>query len=148
MATSVKQRILDVLEGIKFPGMSRDIVSFGFVDSIEETADGARVSLAITTHSRELAEQVRDEAREALSGLAGAGSIEVELKVLQPPSPAQQAVALDTNLIPEVQHVVAVASGKGAGESPPSRPISRCEWASWATAWACLTPTSTGRRYR
>ena len=113
MATSVKQRILDVLEGIKFPGMSRDIVSFGFVDSIEETADGARVSLAITTHSRELAEQVRDEAREALSGLAGAGSIEVELKVLQPPSPAQQAVALDTNLIPEVQHVVAVASGKG-----------------------------------
>ena len=113
MATSVRQRILDVLEGIKFPGMSRDIVSFGFVDSIEETEAGALVKLAITTQSREAAEKVREEAQQSLSQLADLGAVSVELVVLQPPAPAQQAVALDTNLIPEVQHVVAVASGKG-----------------------------------
>jgi ATP-binding protein involved in chromosome partitioning len=92
--------------------MSRDIVSFGFVDRVDATAERVHVDLVISTHNADAAEAVRGEVERALEEL-GPGLVEVELKLAAPPPSAAQAVSQAPELIPEVQHVVAVASGKG-----------------------------------
>jgi ATP-binding protein involved in chromosome partitioning len=113
MADAREKAVYEALQKIRFPGMSRDIVSFGFVDRVDAGESQVRVKLVITTSRREQAEQVRREAEAALAELPGVSDPVVELEVRQPPSPAQQAVAQSPELIPEIQHVVAVASGKG-----------------------------------
>ena len=109
----MEKEVWDLLKRVKFPGMSRDIVSFGFVDRVEASEEAIRVELAISTQDRSSAEQVRSEVLELLRESYPEAQVDIELRQLVPPSPAQQAVVQDPALIPEVQHVVAVASGKG-----------------------------------
>jgi len=113
MQSELEKQVWEALKGVRFPGMSRDIVSFGFVDGVAVDGGVATVDLAIVTQSRETAVQVRDDVERALSTIGELSSVEVRLKVGAPPSPAQQAIAQDANMIPGVRHVVAVASGKG-----------------------------------
>jgi ATP-binding protein involved in chromosome partitioning len=115
----LEDRIWQALKTVKFPGMSRDIVSFGFVESV--SADGGRVGIVLqmTTHNEEAVARVRDEVERAAAAVEGVGSVEVELKVARPQARgagtggAQRAVSQDAQLLPDVKHVVAVASGKG-----------------------------------
>jgi ATP-binding protein involved in chromosome partitioning len=117
MAHEIEQQIWDLLRGIRFPGMSRDIVSFGFVDRVAVDEGGeARVDLAIVTQNAEAAQKVRGEVEAAVAALPGIRRATVELKLSVPPprsESAQQAISRDPRLIPGVSHVVAVASGKG-----------------------------------
>ena len=92
--------------------MSRDIVSFGFVDRVEVNEGVARVDLAMATHSQEAATQVKQQVEAALAALDEIEAAEVSLAVSQPPS-AQESVSQQPDLIPGVRHVIAVASGKG-----------------------------------
>ncbi len=111
MAEKLVQRVWKILEEVNFPGMSRSIVSFGFVDQVTEKDGKVQVHLAIQTRSRESAEQVQARVEETLAdkGIDAA----VTLAVTVPPSAAQQAVSTNVELIPEVDNVIAVASGKG-----------------------------------
>jgi len=110
---SVENKVWELLQEIQFPGMSRDIVSFGFVDGVELDGDHVRVSLLITSHNPQLAEQVRADVENRLAESGLAGSYEVDLKSSIPTSDVQRSVSQAADLIPQVQHVVAVASGKG-----------------------------------
>jgi ATP-binding protein involved in chromosome partitioning len=115
MANELEGRVWDALRGVRFPGMSRDIVSFGFVQRVEVEGRRARIELEMQTHNAAAAERVREEAQRALQGVEGLDSAEVAIAVKAPPAPQQAlpATAQNVNLIPGVQHVVAVASGKG-----------------------------------
>ncbi len=111
-----EEAVWEVLKGVRFPGMSRDIVSFGFVKQVTVEAGSVRVRLAITTQNRAAAEQVQSDVERAVAGLPGAGRVEVEVEVAAPLSreeAAARAIAPNPALIPEVRSVVAVASGKG-----------------------------------
>ena len=70
-------------------------------------------NFVITSHNPQLAEKVRAEVESTLVESAVAGSYEVVLRSNAPTSAAQQSVSQSPDLIPQVQHVVAVASGKG-----------------------------------
>ena len=50
MATDLESRVWDCLKTITFPGMSRDIVSFGFVDRVAVDDGVVEIGLSITTH--------------------------------------------------------------------------------------------------
>jgi ATP-binding protein involved in chromosome partitioning len=116
MADNLEHRVWEALRAIRFPGMSRDIVSFGFVDRVAVEGGTVQVLLNIVTHNAEAAQQVRHEVQDVVSRLPGASGAAVELRLSVPPTrgeSAQQAIARDPRLIPEVTHVVAVASGKG-----------------------------------
>lgn len=110
---STDNQVWKLLEGIRFPGMSRDIVSFGFVDGVEVRDDHVTVRLLITSHNPQLAETVRSDVEQALADSGIASSYEVVLKAMTPVSESQESVSQSPDLIPQVQHVVAVASGKG-----------------------------------
>ncbi|HTQ80852.1 MAG TPA: P-loop NTPase, partial [Thermoanaerobaculia bacterium] len=96
--------------------MSRDIVSFGFVHQVKVAAGVVRVELQISTQNNQAVEQVKQEIEQQVGALPGVSAVEVALQVTRPPAreeAAQRAIAQDSTLIPEVRHVVAVASGKG-----------------------------------
>ncbi len=113
MSESVEQAIWQALSSVKFPGLSRDIVSFGFVDRVAWADGTATVELVLSTHKTQEAQQLRDEVRRVVEGLEGVDQARVELQLTMPTSAAQQATARNPQLIPGVRNVVAVASGKG-----------------------------------
>jgi ATP-binding protein involved in chromosome partitioning len=116
MASELETRIWEALKTIQYPGMSRDIVSFGFVKQVAVDAGAVRVELSMSTHNPEAAGKVRRHVEEALAGLPDVGSVEVTMDVNRPAGPepgAPRAIAQNPDLIPGVRHVVAVASGKG-----------------------------------
>ncbi len=116
MESPLEARVWDALKAVRFPGMSRDIVSFGFVKAVAVRGDAIEVRLEVTTRDAGAADRVRGEVEKALGALAGAGSISVELsvpKALSREESAAQAIARNPALLPGVKAVVAVASGKG-----------------------------------
>jgi len=116
LSRELESQVWEVLKSIRFPGMSRDIVSFGFVRGVTVEGGEVTVGLEITTREPAAAESVRAEVERAVSGLAGATAVKVDLRIPQPPSreeSAAKAIARNPELLPEVRAVVAVASGKG-----------------------------------
>jgi ATP-binding protein involved in chromosome partitioning len=113
MAAEQEKKVWALLQGVQFPGMSRDIVSFGFVDRVAADENRIEVDLAISSHNQQVAQQVKDEVERIVTEADLAPEIEVSLKFESPASAAQQAVSQSPDLIPGVDHVVAVASGKG-----------------------------------
>jgi ATP-binding protein involved in chromosome partitioning len=116
MANDFESRVWEALKTVKFPGMSRDIVSFGFVHSVKACAGVVSVDLQMATHNPAAGEKVKEEAERAIRALPDVQEVRVEMHVVKPPTreeSAQKAISQDSGLIPEVRHVVAVASGKG-----------------------------------
>ena len=116
MTTDFESAIWDALKGVKFPGMSRDIVAFGFVQRVTASAGSVSVDLQMSTHNPAAGEKVRDEVERTLRALPGVEAVQVNMNVVKPQGreeSAQKAIARDSGLIPEVRRVVAVASGKG-----------------------------------
>jgi ATP-binding protein involved in chromosome partitioning len=108
-------KIWDALRGIRYPGMSRDIVSFGFVKKVELDGKNAAVVLEMSTHNPEAAETTRRAAENALLAVDGIGRVAVRLEVNEPPKrdAPKKSITTDPMLLPEVKKVIAVASGKG-----------------------------------
>jgi ATP-binding protein involved in chromosome partitioning len=116
MADDLESKVWDALKTVKFPGMSRDIVSFGFVHQVKACAGAVTVDLQMATHNPAAGEKVKEAVERALRALPEVQEARVNLHVTKPPGreeSAQKAVSQDAALIPEVRHVVAVASGKG-----------------------------------
>ena len=99
------------LTRVKFPGLSRDIVSFGFVRSVTVSDGNVVVEIVMTTASPTAGEVVEREARRVLSELPGVREVTLDSKVHAPQgAPAEQA---PRDLLPGVRTKIAVASGKG-----------------------------------
>jgi ATP-binding protein involved in chromosome partitioning len=112
-----EERVLEVLKTVRFPGLSRDIVSFGFVKDLSVGGGNVAFRLEITTESPRAAEEIKREATEKLRSLDGVSAVTVRLEVKPPgPMPPRGAAGVPApaaNLLPEVRFAVAVASGKG-----------------------------------
>ena len=86
-AELTEEKVLEVLRTIRFPGLSRDIVSFGFVKELAIGGGNVSFRLEIITESPRAAEEIRREATEKLRSLPGVNAVTVRLDV-QPPGPA------------------------------------------------------------
>jgi ATP-binding protein involved in chromosome partitioning len=105
------QELLEALKKVKYPGFSRDIVSFGLVKDIQVGARGVTVELAATaTASEEMVAQIRDDVTAAIAGIAG---LPVEVVVERAPARPAAGPRAPQAGIPGVSAIVAVASGKG-----------------------------------
>jgi ATP-binding protein involved in chromosome partitioning len=108
-----EESIRSALATVKYPGFSRDIVSFGLVKGIEIDGDKATVKLEIATREPDLPRKVYTEAAAAVAGLGG--EIEIDITIKDPPAAQEGAAGLGagTSSIPGVKRIVAIASGKG-----------------------------------
>ena len=104
--------IRDALRTVRYPGFSRDIVSFGLVKDIQIEGSLLRVRLEIQTRDPEVPQQIFKNCHEVLDQLPGFTSVKVEIDVKDPTAQATPAQA-GASSIPGVKKIIAVASGKG-----------------------------------
>ena len=105
---------MEQLKRVKYPGFSRDIVSFGLVKAAGFEDGVARVSLAIATNDPKVPKQLRDEVERALLALGGVTKAAVEVSVQAARAPAAAAPGGGKpGAAKGIRHAVAIASGKG-----------------------------------
>ncbi len=105
-----EKAIQEALRGVKYPGFSRDIVSFGLVKSVAVSGGDVAVKMVLTTSEPHIAAQIREESIAAIQKAGAAGAIDVKIDIQ---APAQAAGAPGPQGLEGVSHVIAVASGKG-----------------------------------
>ncbi|HEV2694204.1 MAG TPA: Mrp/NBP35 family ATP-binding protein [Verrucomicrobiae bacterium] len=105
--------ILEALKSVKYPGYSRDIVSFGLVKEVSTVNGVVRVTMQLTSPTVEAALQIKAESERVLKALAGVSKVQVD--VLQPAAgqAAPQGQFTNQNRVKGVKRIIAVASGKG-----------------------------------
>jgi ATP-binding protein involved in chromosome partitioning len=111
-----EDQIKDALKAVKYPGYSRDIVSFGLVKEIATANDAVSITMQLTGGNAEVAAQIKMESERALKSLPGAGKVFVEVRHQGSPKAAAaggQSPWSQQNKVPGIHRVVAVASGKG-----------------------------------
>ncbi|HVN32430.1 MAG TPA: Mrp/NBP35 family ATP-binding protein [Thermoanaerobaculaceae bacterium] len=106
-----EEDVRKALAKVKFPGLSRDIVSFGFVRSVVVSGGDVSVEIVMTTANAAAGEAVEREARRVLSELPGVGEVKLDCRVHSPQ--AATPVQPPRGLLPGVRAKIAVASGKG-----------------------------------
>ncbi len=107
MAT--RNEILAALKRVRYPGYTRDIVSFGIVRDVQVTSAAVRVTLNIPTQNPETAAKIRADVERTVRELTGT---EVEI-ALEGGAGGRPWGVSGPQPLPGVQHVLAVASGKG-----------------------------------
>ncbi len=107
--------IKEALKQVKYPGFSRDIVSFGLVRSAAFADGTAKVSLGITTSDPKVPTMLKAEVEKCLRAQPGVKEVIIELAVSAAktaPKPGQGNLGGGTAPA-GIAHSVAIASGKG-----------------------------------
>lgn len=105
--------ILSELKKVKYPGFSRDIVSFGMIKDIEVAHSGVTVMLTVASAKPEVVQKIVAEVKSTVGAMRDVPAVEVRIE--QPAAAAPRAATGDAaqREIPGVKHIIAVASGKG-----------------------------------
>jgi len=105
------KEVYDLLKTVKYPGFSRDIISFGIVRKV--TVDGSQVTidLEFSTSNEGISKKVSAAVRQLLNS-QGITALDLRVVHKSPQTVAEEKKQTD-NPIPGAKHVIAVASGKG-----------------------------------
>ena len=98
---------------MKYPGFTRDIVSFGIVKHIAVSGGDVAVTMQLTTSDPKIGNQIRADAEQALRQLPGVGLVNVKLNVQAASQAPAGHSAIEKRRVPGVKKIIAVASGKG-----------------------------------
>src|SRR5438445_9410922 len=80
MSALSQDDIKTALKAVKYPGYSRDIVSFGLVKEISAANGAVSVSMHLTSANAAAAEQIKTESERVLKALPGVQHVFVEVK--------------------------------------------------------------------
>ena len=109
--------ITEALRGVRYPGLTRDLVSFGMVQHVSACDGRVKVQLALRAPDAATRARLDESINEALRAL-GAKSVAIEV-VAPKPAPTTKSHATtpdpwaDQARLAGVQHVIAVGAGKG-----------------------------------
>jgi len=106
-----EDQVKDALKSVKYPGFTRDIVSFGLVKSVNIDNGDIKVQLALSTNDPNVPAAIKNDAERALRAMGGVRNAKVLIDIHAPPGGA--GAGMGATRIPGVKHVIAVASGKG-----------------------------------
>ncbi len=111
-----QEEVMDVLRAVRYPGYSRDIVSFGLIKEIVVQAGQVEVALQLTTADPEIAKQIKLECEAVLRRASDAATVTVHVR--QPAAQGGQPTAAadpwaKRERVPGLKRIIAVASGKG-----------------------------------
>lgn len=113
------EQIKELLKQVKYPGFSRDIVSFGLVRSAGFLDGTVKVALSLTTTDTKAPLQIKADVERVLRGQPGVKDILVEIAVsaarpaAAPAAPSGGNIGGNGGAPKGIRHSVAVASGKG-----------------------------------
>src|SRR5436853_6727132 len=106
-----EEQVRDALRAVRYPGFSRDIVSFGLVKSVKIDNGEVKVQLALATNDPNIPAAIKNDSEKALREIDGVRTAKVLIDIHAPPTGAGAGVGAIQ--IPGIKHVIAVASGKG-----------------------------------
>jgi ATP-binding protein involved in chromosome partitioning len=101
--------VLEALRAVRDPDLHRDIVSLGFVKSLNIDHGQVSFTIELTTPACPVKDQMRDQARAVVAQLAGVTGVDITMTA------SVRSVAPDGNRarIENVKNVIAVGAGKG-----------------------------------
>ncbi len=105
-------KLNSLLRQVKYPGFSKDVVSFGLIQNVKESDNSVELGVKFSSEK----EDVRQEILANLEQVLRAGGYEkVSIEIIQGAAQASagQQEATAPPGIPGVKHTIAVASGKG-----------------------------------
>ena len=124
--TITKNQVLERLKTIKYPGFSRDIVSFGLIKDVFVQGASVKVIMNITSGDKKIRDQIPELVREQLETMPDVENVAIETLANQEqqqsypsghPSghPIGHAPGIKSGekLLKDVNYKIAVSSGKG-----------------------------------
>jgi ATP-binding protein involved in chromosome partitioning len=113
------QAIREKIQEVKYPGFSRDILSFGLVKEVTFEKKEVFVTIELTTGDASIPEQIANSLKEKVGTLEDVEKVNVTMEV-NSPDPSTKPTGDNSNTAPQnietmqqVRHIIAVASGKG-----------------------------------
>ena len=103
-----EEQIKEALKAVKYPGYSRDIISFGLVKDIATAKGAVTVVMQLTGGTPEIAKQIKAECERIISRLPGVTSVFVDVR-----QAAASTGRVGQNNIVGIKRIIAIASGKG-----------------------------------
>jgi ATP-binding protein involved in chromosome partitioning len=108
-----EKQVEELLKQVKYPGFSRDIISFGVVRGIQAEGSQVTIKLEFSTSDESISQKVREDITAILKE-NGVQRVDVQADHKNPQAGASQPQQpSEDSLLPTVKHVIAVASGKG-----------------------------------
>jgi Predicted metal-sulfur cluster biosynthetic enzyme len=95
-----EEDIKRALSAVKYPGYSRDIISFGLVKHIAAKDGAVSVSMQITGGSPDVASQIKAETEAAIKALPGVKNVHVDLIQTGATAPVAQTPFAQQNKVP------------------------------------------------
>lgn len=132
--------IRNALATVRYPGFSRDILSFGLVKGIRvDEENNVSVDISLATNDPNIPRLIHEQAMETLKALAGVHQVKLNFDIKDPPQKGSTSSdTLGKSSIPGVKKVIAVASGKGGvGKSTVSTNLAVALAASGARVGLC-----------
>ena len=72
--------VMNALKGVKYPGYSRDIVSFGLVKQVAASNGAVTVVVQLTGGNPEIAQKIKADSEQALESLPDVRHVYVEVR--------------------------------------------------------------------
>ncbi len=109
------ETVKNQLKKVKYPGFTRDIVSFGVVKNIELDNGIPKVSLLLPKNDPELASTLERSVRDIVLEIHGVKSVEIDISVREQGASRTSGATQPTpnKKLPDIKYWIAVASGKG-----------------------------------
>lgn len=111
-----QEQVLETLKKVKFPGLTRDIVSFGLIKEVKVDGNVVQVHVTVAARDPETPGKIEEDVATAVRSMPGVKEAQVHMKWTQPASAPQQPhsrPAPDGPVLEQVKVKIAVASGKG-----------------------------------
>ena len=108
-----EEAVVNALKAVRYPGYSRDIVSFGLVKQVAASNGAASVVLQLTSGSAQVVQQIKADCEQAIRALPDVRHVHVEVRLPAGEPATGRGVWANQNKVPGINRVVAVASGKG-----------------------------------
>jgi ATP-binding protein involved in chromosome partitioning len=110
-----QETVINALKAIKYPGYSRDIISFGLLKDVAAGQGAVSIVLQLTSPSPEVARQLKAECEQALGALPEVQRVHVDVRqpVAAPGAGTVPNPWAGQTRVTGLKRIVAVASGKG-----------------------------------
>ncbi|MCG8525520.1 MAG: Mrp/NBP35 family ATP-binding protein [Opitutales bacterium] len=110
-----QEQVIETLRKVNYPGYTRDIVSFGLVRDITIRDEEVEVLLEVSSQQTDVPGKIKVAVEEAVSSLDKVKQVNVIVSVKSSETPGANgtSAAPEPTPLDGVEHIIAVASGKG-----------------------------------
>src|SRR3974390_2029071 len=106
-----EEDVKSALKTVKYPGYTRDIISFGLVKHIAVQSNAVSVTLNLTSPNPDVARQLKADSEATIKALPGVSAVYVEVNQPAPSGAApSQATWAQQPKVPGIKRIIAIAS--------------------------------------